>query len=296
MSDSDFSSSESEEKIYIDNINPTISNMFPLETNCAQFIPPISSIKVSPKTKMQIRNIMKSAPAQELRKILFWQVFCKKLKDSTTSDLQELLNQLLSQSYSSLMLLKIRERFDEALDILPIIIGHSIHYELWDIFKHSKHLFDLRFCIDCYKIVYFNLFGMKVSDIFVKSATQRILGDYFMHYNSKKSKPKHTEKKHVLSKEVEEKMEKYPGGREFAKELFYNLPHMKHVIKIEKNDIRQPTLEPTDQVLQDRVEKHMKEPPLRRSFMDIDDEKSFNCVKLSPMLSGYIDSSTVRVM
>lgn len=294
MSDSDFSSSESEEKIFIDNVNPTIYNLFPLELNCVLFIAPLSSMKVSPKTKMQIRNIMKSAPALDLRKILFWQVFCKKLKDSSTPEVQEILTQHLSQAYSSLMLLKIREKFDEALDILPIIIGHSIHYELWDIFKHSKHLFDLRFCIDCYKIVYFNLFGMKVSDIFIKSATQRILGDYFMHYNSRKSKPKHSEKKHVLSKAIEEKMDKYPGGREFAKELFYNLPNMKNVIKIEKNDIKVPTLEPSDQVLQDRVLKHMSEPPLKKSFLDKDTEKMFNCVKLSPMLSGYIDSSTVK--
>ena len=296
MSDSDFSSSESEEKIFIDNVNPSLDNLFPLETHSSAFMPPLSSLKLSPRTKMQIKNILKTAPAQELRKILFWQVFCKKLKDSSTGEVQEIMHKLLSQSYSSLMLLKIKENFDEAMDVLPIIFGHSIHYGLWDIFKHSKHLFDLRFCVDCYKIVYFNLFGIKVSDIFVKSATQRILGDYFMHYNTRKAKPKHSDKKHVLSKALEEKMEKFPGGKEFARELFYNVPHIKNVIKIDKNDFRQPVLEPSDQVLQDRVEKHMSEPPMKKSFLDRETDKSFNCVKLSPMICGYIDSTTVGVI
>lgn len=194
------------------------------------------------------------------------------------------------------MLLKIKENFDEAMDVLPIIFSHSIHYELWDIFKHSKHLFDLRFCFDCYKIVYFYLFGIKVSDIFVKSATQRILGDYFMHYNTRKTKPKHLDKKHVLSKALEEKMEKYPGGKEFAKELCFSVPVVKHVIMVDKNDLRQPVLEHIDQMLQDRVQKHMSEPPLKKSFLDKEIDKAFNCVKLSPMICGYIDSTTVGVI
>ena len=52
------------------------------------------------------------------------------MKDSSTEEVQKILESLLSHSYAALMLLKIQEKFDEALDILPIIIGHSIHYEL----------------------------------------------------------------------------------------------------------------------------------------------------------------------
>ena len=194
------------------------------------------------------------------------------------------------------MLLKIKENFDEAMDVLPIIFSHSIHYELWDIFKHSKHLFDLRFCFDCYKIVYFNLLGIKVSDIFVKTATHRILGDYFMHYNTRKTKPKHLDKKHILSKALEEKMGEFPGGKEFAKELFYSAPVVKHIIEADKNDIRQPVLEQIDQILQHKVHKYLSEPPLKKSFLDKETDKTFNCVKLSPMICGYIDSTTVGVI
>jgi hypothetical protein len=172
------------------------------------------------------------------------------------------------------MLLKIKERFEESLDILPIIIGHSIHYELWDIFKHSQSMFDLRFCLDCYKLIYFNLLGIRVSDIFVRSATQRILGDHFMYYYSRKTKTKHPDKKHVLSKALEEKMEA--------------------VAHVQKYDIETIQLEPSDQALQDKVDLHSREPPVRKSFLDSSVEKTFNCVKLSPMLCGYIDSSTVN--
>lgn len=294
MSDSEFSSSESEEKIYIDNINPTPDNLFPLELNSHQYLPPLSSLKLSPKIKAQVRNLMKSAPAQELRKILFWQIYCKKLKDTTTTEVQDMLSALLSQSYASLMLLKIKERFEESLDIMPIIIGHSIHYELWDIFKHSQSMFDLRFCLDCYKLIYLNLLGIRVSDIFVRSATQRILGDHFMYYYSRKTKTKHPDKKHVLSKALEEKMEEFPGGKEFAKELFHNHPSYKAVAHVQKYDIETIQLEPSDQVLQDKVDLHSREPPVRKSFLDSTVEKTFNCVKLSPMLCGYIDSSTVN--
>lgn len=98
MSDSDFSSSESEEKIFIDNINPTIDNPFPLETRLLAFIPPLSSLKLSPRTKLQIKSILKTSAAQELRKILFWEVFCKKLKDSSTAEVQEVLKKVFITS------------------------------------------------------------------------------------------------------------------------------------------------------------------------------------------------------
>ena len=71
MSDSEFSSSESEEKIYIENINPTVDNIFPLPLDGKLYFPPLSALKLSPKTKLQIRNLMKSEPALDLRKILF---------------------------------------------------------------------------------------------------------------------------------------------------------------------------------------------------------------------------------
>jgi hypothetical protein len=294
MSDSEISSSESEEKIFIDNINPTLDNLFPLLTNGPHYFPPLSSLKLSPRTKLQLKNLMKSTPALELRKVLFWQIFCKKLKDSTTGDVQDVLAQHLSHAYAALMLLKLKDRFDEALDVLPIVIGHSIHYELWDIFKHSQHMFDLRFCIDCYKIIYLNVLGMNVSDIFVKSATQRILGDYFMYYYARKSKPKQNDKKHGLSKAIEDKMEEFKGGKEFARRLFDNFSPSKTISSTNKGQVEQFSLEPQDQLLQERVEFHMSDPPLRKSFLDTSTEKKFNCVRLSPMLCGYIDSSTVR--
>jgi Protein of unknown function len=292
MSDSDFSSSESEDKIYIENINPAPDNLFPLTLNGGLYFPPLSSLKLSPKTKQQIRSIIKTHTVLQLRKILFWQIYCKKLKDSTTQQVQKTLESLLSQSYASLMLLKLKEKFDEALDILPIMIGHSIHYEMWDTFKYSRHYFDLRFIIDCYKIIYLNLLGIRVSDIFVKSTTHRILGDYFLYY-SRRVKVKHTDKKHVLTKAVEDQMEEYPGGKEFARELFHNFTANKAADSSQKTMVEKPKLEPSDQILQDRVELHMAEPPLRKSFLDNSVDKSFNCVKLSPMLCGYIDSSTV---
>lgn len=293
MSDSEFSSSESEEKIHIESINPTVDNIFPLVISRAEYFPPLSSLKLSPKTKLQIKGLVKTEPALNLRKILFWQVYCKKLKDSSTGKVQEILDGLLSQAYTSLMLLKIKEKFDEALDALPIMIGHSIHYELWDIFKYSRHYFDLRFEIDCYKIIYLNLLGLTVSDIFIKTASQRLLGDYFLYYK-RRVKPKHVDKKHFLSRAVEEKMEEFPGGKEFARELFQSSVNAK-VAQNPQNIISESyRLDIGDQLLQDKVEFHMSEPPLRQSFLDTNSDKTFNCVKLSPMLCGYIDSSTVK--
>ena len=137
-----------------------------------------------------------------------------------------------------------------------------------------------------------NLLGLKVSDIFIKSTTQRILGDYFLYYK-RKIKPKHVDKKHVLSKAVEEKMEEFRGGKEFARELFHVAPSGKTVLNTQTAISNNYHLEPGDQILQERVDYHMSDPPLRRSFLDHSTDKTFNCVKLSPMLCGYIDSSTV---
>ena len=146
--------------------------------------------------------------------------------------------------------------------------------------------------LDCYKIIYLNLLGLRVSDIFIKSATQRILGDYFMHY-SRRVKPKHVDKKHFLTKALEDKMDNFPGGKEFARELFNTAGSSKAIINSSKTVVEQSRLDPSDQILSDKVDLYMSDPPLRKSVLDNQTEKTFNCVKLSPMLCGYIESSTV---
>lgn len=154
---------------------------------------------------------------------------------------------------------------------------------------------DLRFILDCYKIIYAQLLGMVVTDTFVKVTTKKLLGDYFMNY-SIRNKPHKLDKKGNLPKMIEEKMESFQGGKEFAKELFSRLQPNKPVLIVEEEVIEiKSKLDTSDVALIERVEMHLNEPPLRKSFLDENPIKKFNCVKLSPLVSEQIDSSTKQI-
>ncbi|CAG9310210.1 unnamed protein product [Blepharisma stoltei] len=294
-SGSDISSSDSEEQLLIEDVQPTLESPYPLEIKPRDYFPPLRVLKVQPLLKQQLKSFLKLDLIIDLYHHLFWLVFYTKYHNSTTKELQNQVKEQLSKTYLKLMLYNIQFKIDECMDVLPVIIGHAIHHELWDNFKYTRPLMDFRFILDCYKLIYSQLLGMVVTDTFVKVTTKKILGDYFMSY-SVRNKPHKLDKKGNLPKMIEEQMESYQGGKEFAKELFSRLQPSKPVFIIEEEvpEVK-AKLDISDIALVERVELHLSDPPLKKSILDESQMKKFNCVRLSPLVSEQIDSSTKQI-
>ena len=289
---SDYSSSVSEDHLQIENLSPTIFTPHPIDLNLSDFLPPISILKLSSKTKSIIKYLLDISTVKELHKLLFWQIFYKKFKPDSTKSLQAQTSKLLGSHYIKLLLINMSKNIESGLEYLPIMIGHAIHHEIFDLFKLSNYSFDMRFIIDCYKIIYQEIIGMTVTDSFILDLTKKVFGSYFLKYTQKVRK-KIEPTTNLLNKKYEKQMEELPGGIEFAKELAVKLRPA--VVKIEPNgsrDEEKVRLNIADNNIAERVKRQLSEPMLKKSSIE-DNAKMFNCVKLSPILSRQINSSTV---
>ena len=182
---------------------------------------------------------------------------------------------------------------EKALEFLPIILGHSIHHELYDIFSFSRDQFDERFTLDCYKIIFQEFLGYTVTDSFILTQTKKIFGENFLRY-AKKIKKKITVSGSINIK-YEREMQSIPGGIEFAREL---AGRFRPIInnKVENLESEEKVrLGIADNAIAEKVTRQLSEPTLRKSQIG-DNSKMFNCVKLSPLLSKQIQSSSVIII
>lgn len=290
-SNSEYSESESEEKLLIENVTPTTSNPFPLEVSLTKYIPLQNFIKLSSIYKNELKLILDHPTCYDIHKLLFWQIFYKKLKPDTTTYLQQKTSKNLSKHYVKILLLNMKTKIDTALECLPLVLGHAIHHELYELFKFSRYFFDMRFILDCYKIIYLELLGLTVTDSFILASAKKLFGDYFMKY-ARKVKKNTEVVKTIVDEKYEKQMESIPGGIEFAKELAGKLRPVTSKIELKINE-EQIKLAVSDSIIADRVQRHLSEPILKKSIIE-DNNKTFNCNKLSPLLSRQIQSSTVR--
>lgn len=296
------SSSESESSVIeqentIDKVNPTPADPYPLPCPNSRFLPPLSEIKLKKSIKSTLHNLISSPSIQKLHHLLFWQVFYKKLKPDTTLYLQEKNSKKLAKYYVKVLIHSMSHEVSKDLDPLPLFFGHAIHHEFYEVFKNSRYYFDIRFVIDCYKIIFLELSGIIVTDSFIQNSTRKLYGSYFMRYLTvQKKKPDNSAQ--VLNKKLEKQMNGVPGGVSFAKELADKL----RPVNVKKNENIQDEdgddkvmLPMPDKIIADRVTRHLSEKTLKRSAIS-DSAKVFNCNKLSPLLSRQINNSKVRVM
>jgi Protein of unknown function len=287
---SDNESSESEEKLMYENVNPTKDDPFPLEVNMNHYMPPLTALKISGTSKTELKFLLGLEIVKEIHLLLFWQVFYKKLKPDTTKSLQEKVLTKLGSNYVKLLIYNMTKKLGNGLEYLPLMLGHAIHHEFFNAFKLSNHIFDIRFVLDCYKIIYQQLLGLTVTDSFILKSTKQIFGEYFMKYTEKATK-KTVEPANIFNKKFEKQMESVPGGIEFAKELASKLRPVQSKIEIRAKE-EKVKLATSDNVIEERVHRQLSEPLLKKSLIQ-DKTKSFNCVRLSPLLSTHIQSSTV---
>ena len=291
--DSEYSSSESEENIVIESIDPTIEDPFPLQLNSQQYTPPLSVLKLTSSAKSDLEYILSLSSTHQIRKLLFWQIFYKKFKNDSTAALQKRSSKALGKEYVKLLWINLKKKLGSALEQLPLVMGYSVHHELYDLFKFSRHLLDVRFNLDCYKIIYQELLGITVSDSFIQTSAKKLFGDYFLKY-TRKTKKETNITSNVHTKKMERQMEGIPGGVEFAKELYFKIRPVANKIE---NVILDDTskVQISDSAIVEKVKRQFSQQLLRPSEI-LDRTKSFNCVKLGPLISHQTHSSSVLYM
>lgn len=292
-SNSDYTVSESEEMLLIENVCVDLENPFPLALNHDLYMPKVANLKVSASLKEQIQKILDLESSKNIRKIMFWQIFYKKFLAESTKTLQENNSKQLGKDYVKLLWTNMKYKLDSALEQLPLILSYSIHHELYDLFKHSRHTFDMRFILDCYKIIYQELLGITVSDSFILSSAKKLFGTFFLIY-LKKSKKKPETRINDFAKKTEKQMENAPGINDFAKELSLKLrPVVQKVENLATEEVLK--LSVFDCVIADKVKRQLSEPLLKKSKV-CDKSKVFNCVRLGPLISHQVNSSTVLLI
>lgn len=292
-SSSDSESSEIDQENKFENINPTTADPYPLPSPNSRFLPPVSEFKLKKTIKSTLSSLFSSPSFQKLHHFLFWQIFYKKLKPDTTQYLQERISKKLGKHYVKVLLSSMSQESSKNLDSLPLFLGHAIHHELYEVFNNSRYYFDMRFILDCYKIIYLELSGIIVTDSFIQNSTKRLFGNYFMRYLAVQKK-KTENPTTTLNKKFEKQMNGIPGGISFAKELAEKL----RPVEVKRNENFQDEedkhmLPIPDKIILDRVTRHLSEKTLKRSNIS-DSVKVFNCIRLSPLLSRQINSSSVR--
>jgi hypothetical protein len=289
---SEFESSEIEEDKTFDTLTPSPENPHPLSTDHSKYLPPLEKLPLPKGLKIKLKSIFSNDSIPKIHSLLFWQVFYKKLKPETTEVLQDQTSKKLAKNYVKLLLSLMNQPAGKAIDLLPVLFGHSIHHEYFELFSQSRHHFDQRFILDCYKIIYLELSGLTVTDSFIETSAKKVLGNYYLEYlKTQKKKPQNNSG--LASKKLEKQMNGVEGGIEFAKELALRLrPLITRKPERKQAEEEEVKLEISDTIIADRVHRHLSEKVLKKSFIT-DSSKIFNCNKLSPLLSRQINSSTV---
>ena len=161
----------------------------------------------------------------KLGQLLFWMVFCTKFQPESTFLPQ--LRQKISKLYSKIFT-KLPQPKDSLTNLLVYLIAYAVHVTFWDVFtEKDRTLFNMRFILDCYHIVLFELHGVFVSDQTIQNTIEKLFGAKFFFYEKKnekqKKKPEIKDRKdQPLLRDLDfnpDSLLSVQGGVEFAAEL-----------------------------------------------------------------------------
>lgn len=139
--------------------------------SCSVYDPPIidSTLK-----------FLETEKAMHLFEGLFWMVHVLKFHPENSKLLKKL-RRKISYSYTTTLSLCPNPKQD-ILGLLHFVYGYMIHMMHCKLFIKHKDIFNIRFVLDCYHIVVYELTGLLVSDVYVYNQIDRIYGDKFFMY------------------------------------------------------------------------------------------------------------------
>ena len=166
----------------------------------------------------------------------FWFVFCAKFPGCIDSNEPEVflsnMRKKLSKKYVKIISEMPQDQNEsknneELINYMVFTLGYSVHYLFYKYFQKQKFYFDLRFILDCYHILIFEINGIYVSDFYIRHNIDRIFNNRFLHYQNKNT-PKNNknvkiQKKQLLhSVDIKDFFEHNPSSKlndDFSKEM-----------------------------------------------------------------------------
>ena len=286
---------ENEESLRsIESVDISLGSPIPISIKASKYlISSIKLLKLPSYKKAQLITLMQSRDLQKTYVSLFWLVFCKKLRNSTTQTVQLYLSEQLTKKYVKIILNKMQSKSNDIFDFIPLVISYGIHHQMWDLFSASRDIFDIRFVMDCYQIVYLELLGSFVTDLFVKNFTEKGFGQNFLKYTQQIAKPNLS----LLGppSHIEEKASKIEGGKELVNEIYtrFRSPAYNPGSQSHRSNTPDIKLIGGDLALQKVVDSYTSKSPSRASILEKVQENKFNCVSLSPLLSRHLQIPSV---
>lgn len=139
--------------------------------SCAVFDPRIMNCTL---------NFMHAPEVLKLFESLFWIVNVLKFQNDNVK-LVKKLRKRISGYYTTTLSLCPSPK-EDVLALLQFCFGYMIHMMHHRIFPKQRVNFTVRFLLDCYHIIVYELTGLLVSDVYIYNQIERIFGERFFLY------------------------------------------------------------------------------------------------------------------
>lgn len=124
--------------------------------------------------------IFKNKISKNLFKLIFWITHYIKFEPENENMIKTL-RKKIGEIYPEFV--KLTNKLEEELKtVIFFIFGYLVHSLHYRIYNEFRHLFDIRFILDTYHIIIFELTGVLVSDFYVHSHIEKIFEDRFFFY------------------------------------------------------------------------------------------------------------------
>lgn len=136
-----------------------------------------SCANYEPKVIKAVEEYLQDATVENLFEALFWIVNILKFQPENIRLLRKLRKQL-SIHYTRTLAMCLQPK-ESVLSLLKFSLAYMVHAMHYKIFSKHRSNFTVRFVLDCYHIVIFELTGLLISDVYIHHQLEKIFGFRF---------------------------------------------------------------------------------------------------------------------
>jgi hypothetical protein len=134
-------------------------------------------INFDPKIVDITLKFIHEMPVLQLFESLFWVVNILKFQNDNVRLVKKLRRRI--SNYYTTCLSQCPPKKEDVLALTQFCMGYMVHMMHHRIFTKQRNNFGVRFLLDCYHIVVYELTGLLVSDVYVYNQIERIFGERF---------------------------------------------------------------------------------------------------------------------
>lgn len=132
------------------------------------------------KIVWKVLDFIQLPQVMQLFESLFWLVNILKFQNDNVRLIKKLRRKLSTSYTTTLSLCPLPK--EEVLALTQFCFGYMVHMMHHRIFPKQRQAFTVRFLLDCYHIVLYELTGLLISDVYVYNQIEKIFGERFFLY------------------------------------------------------------------------------------------------------------------